>query len=264
MLGQFQELWRFRTFISHSIYTNIRNRFIRSKLGGAWLLLNPLAMVAVYALVLSKVLAAKLASIDHEYAYALYLMAGILGWTLFTETLTRSLSIFIDHANLIKKTAFPRLSLVLILVGEMLINHILLLVAILSIFLLLGFMPGLQIVWIPLLSLVTLLFALGLGMILGILNVFIRDIAQIVAIILQFAFWLTPIVYSEHIIPEQYRYLLNFNPVYPMINGFQKTLVYNTCPDTSSLAWIFLLSLVLLVFAYTLYRKSSADMVDAL
>ena len=96
-------IWRYRYFIFSSIKNDLRSRFIRSKLGGLWMIINPLAQVLIFALILSEVLAAKLPGIDNKYAYALYLMAGILGWSLFSETISRCLNLFIDNGNLMKK-----------------------------------------------------------------------------------------------------------------------------------------------------------------
>ena len=75
-------LWHYRHFIFGSIKNEFATRFARSRLGGAWMILHPLAQVAIYALVLSAVLAAKLPGIDNQYAYAIYLMAGMLAWWL--------------------------------------------------------------------------------------------------------------------------------------------------------------------------------------
>ncbi|MEY4504149.1 MAG: hypothetical protein RL154_442, partial [Pseudomonadota bacterium] len=119
-------IWAYRYFILSSIRTEFRSRFTRSKLGGVWMILNPLAQVAIYALVLSAVLSAKLPGITSQYAYAIYLMAGTLGWSLFAEILGRSLNIFVDNGNLIKKMSFPKIALPMITAGSALANNALL------------------------------------------------------------------------------------------------------------------------------------------
>ncbi len=99
MEGIFLAAWRYRFFIFSSIKTELRARFIRSRLGGLWMILNPLAQVLIFAFVLSAIMSAKLPGIDNKYAYAIYLMAGTLGWSLFTEILNRCLTLFIASTN---------------------------------------------------------------------------------------------------------------------------------------------------------------------
>ncbi|MCO6716820.1 ABC transporter permease, partial [Streptomyces sp. CHB19.2] len=86
-------------------------------------IINPLAQVAIYALILSNVLATKLPGINNSYAYALYLMAGMLGWSLFSEVINRCLTLFVDQGNLLKKMSFPRITLPVIVMGSSLLNY---------------------------------------------------------------------------------------------------------------------------------------------
>ena len=239
-------------------------RFIQNKLGLVWMVANPLAQVAVYALILSSILASKLPGIDSPYAYAIYLMAGMVAWTLFADILSRSVTLFVDNANLLKKLAFPKLTLPLIVTGTAFINSLLLLIATLSVFYMLGYKVGLMIVWIPVLFALIILFALSLGVLLGIFNVFIRDMSQIVPIIIQFWFWLTPVVYVPSIIPERYREYLAYNPMTPLVQGFQNVLVFNRPPDSVALIIVGASSIIIGVMAIALYRKASPEMVDLL
>ncbi|OOE95352.1 ABC transporter permease, partial [Salinivibrio sp. IB643] len=110
-------LWAYRYFILSSIRTEFRSRFARSKVGGLWMVLNPLAMVLVYALILSQIMTAKLPEVATQYAYPIYLLSGVIGWTLFSEILGRCLTIFIDNGNLLKKMSFPKFALPLIVIG---------------------------------------------------------------------------------------------------------------------------------------------------
>jgi lipopolysaccharide transport system permease protein len=258
-------VWAYRYFILSSIKNELFTKFSRSKLGGLWVIINPLSQVAIYALILSNILAAKLPGIESSYAYAFYLMAGLLAWNLFNEIVTQCLNLFISNANLLKKMSFPKITLPVITVGSSLLNNLLLLVAMLSIFLLLGHRFSTNVLWlIPLTALVAT-FALSLGLILGIFNVFLRDIGQVMPIILQIWFWFTPIVYPITIIPTQYHYLLNiFNPLYPIVNAYQQVIVYNRSPDLHSLIFISALSLCLLALSAFIFRRANEEMVDVL
>ncbi|MBI5921835.1 MAG: ABC transporter permease [Betaproteobacteria bacterium] len=256
--------WHYRFFIISSIKTELYSKFIRSRLGGLWLILNPLAQVVIFAFVLSSVLSARLPGINNHYAYAIYLMSGILGWSLFSEIVSRCLTLFIDNGNILKKLVFPKIALPLIVTGSALVNNLLLFAAILAIFGLLGHAPGTALVFLPLLTVLTISLALGLGLVLGVLNVFVRDIGQVVPVVMQFLFWLTPIVYTANTIPGEYRDLLKLNPLLPIITGYQDMLLYDRTPDWSALSLIFLLSLFLLAVSLLLLRKAAPDMVDQL
>ncbi|GGF75139.1 transport permease protein [Terasakiella brassicae] len=228
------------------------------------MVLNPLAQVAIYALILSNVLSAKLPGIESQYAYAIYLMAGLLAWNLFSEIVSRCLTLFISQGALMKKISFPRITMPTIVVGSCLINNLLLFLSMLGVFTLLGHSLSFTLLWLFPLTLNVVMLAVGVGLILGVLNVFIRDIGQVVPIILQMGFWFTPVVYPINIIPEEYRHLLEFNPMYAFTNAYHQILVYQTTPDLLHLVPIIGVSLLLLLLGLFLFRRSSAEMVDVL
>ncbi|HPU54049.1 MAG TPA: ABC transporter permease [Burkholderiaceae bacterium] len=264
MLQMVAAAWRFRQFVLSSVVSEFAGRFARSRLGALWMILNPLVQALTLAFVLSAILAARLPGIESRYGFALYLMAGTLAWSLFQETVNRCLSVFIDNGNLLKKLTFPRICLPLVVAGVALISHLLLALAVLASYLLLGHWPGWSLVWLPVLSLMTLALALGLGLALGVINVFIRDLGQVVPIVLQFGFWLSPIVYLPQMVPPEFRGLLAINPMFPLVDAFQQVLVYGKSPHWGGLVWVAVLTLGLLSFALLLFRRAGADMVDQL
>lgn len=259
-----KRIWEYRFFILSSIKTEFYSRFARSRLGAVWMILHPLAQVAIYALVLSAVLKAKLHGIDSQYAYAIYLMAGMVGWTLFADIVGRSLTVFIDNGNLLKKMAFPKIALPLIVIGSAMVNFILLFLAMFVIFGLLGHVALSAIYWLPILILITLILAIGIGLLLGVLNVFMRDIGQVMSIVLQFWFWLTPVVYMIDAMPEKYYKLLLINPMTGVVLGYHNVLVFNKAPDLSLLIYPFILGLLLLGLSLYVYKKANEDMADVL
>ena len=244
--------WRYRHFILSSIHTEFRARFVRSKLGGVWLIIHPLAQAAIFALVLAEVMAAKLPGMaNSKFAYAIYLLSGMLAWSLFSEIVNRCLTVFIDNGNLLKKMLFPRINLLLLL-------------AVLVVFALLGHVPGEQIAWMPLLILVTMALGLGVGLLLAVFNVFVRDVGQVVPIALQLGFWFTPIVYTPDVVPLRLRSLLHLNPMTAVVESFQNVMLFNRPPEFPGLAWIFAITLLLMIAALALFRRASGEMADVL
>ncbi|MDR3444403.1 MULTISPECIES: ABC transporter permease [unclassified Dyella] len=255
--------WKYRGFVKSSVANDFKARLKRSRLGTAWVVLQPLAQVFIYATILSNVLAAKLQGVNNKYAYAAYLVAGSACWSLFVEIVQRCLTVFIDFTSLLKKIQFPRITLPMIIVGTASVNNLALIVVALLILPILGFYPTWNLLWLPVLMFLTVALATGFGLLLGTLNVFMRDVGQIIPIVLQFWFWLTPIVYPVTIIPETLRKFLVLNPVIPLVVGYQNVLVYGKAPP-AGLGWVTLTACVFLAISALLFRRASAEMVDVL
>ena len=259
----FTAAWSYRGFIRSSIANEVRGRLARSRFGTAWLVLHPLAQVAIFATILSNVLAARLQGVDNQYAYAVYLIAGMLCWNLFVEIVQRCRTVFIDQAPLLRKMNFPRITLPLIVVGSAMVNSLALLVAAFVILPILGFQPELAWLWLPLLLLITAALAAGIGLLLGTLNVFSRDVGQVTAVVLQFWFWVTPIVYPVSIVPEAFRSTLALNPLVPLVGAYQQVIVYGRPPSLDLLTTAGI-AMVLVALALIIFRRASSELVDAL
>ncbi len=264
MFKQLRVLWHYRGFVQSAVINEFKIRYARSRLGLLWLIVQPLSQVVIYAVILSKVLSSKLPGVTTHYGYVLYLMSGMLAWHLFSEIVTRCSTVFIEQANLIKKMNFPRITLPMIVLGSSLVNHLMLMVASLFIFVCLGHFPGLEIVWLPVLIFALAAFSLGIGWILGMMSVFIRDLTQVTPILMQLIFWATPIVYPLEIIPERLQMLLLYNPLYPFIRAYQQLFLQHMAPNAQQLFFCILFPMVLLGFSYFVFRRASPEMADVL
>lgn len=259
-------IWHYRHFILTSVRNDLRTRFARSRLGAIWGILQPLAQSAIYAIVMGRVLGSRLPDTTNKYAYVIYLLAGLAGWTLFAEMITRCLTIFVDNGSLLKKMVFPRICLPLIVSGSSLQNNLFLLATTLAIFLIVGNEPTWAWLWLPVLIVVTLAFGLALGLVLGVLNVFVRDVAQIMTVVMQLWFWLTPIVYPANTLSGHawVWFVLRLNPMYAIASSYQQVFLWGHTPHLKSLAVIFAASLLVLAAGMSLFRRASPDMVDVL
>lgn len=257
-------IWKFRHFIWASILGEFRNRYTRSRLGLLWSILNPLAQTAIFALVLAEVLGARLVGVEDRAAYPIYLLAGTASWNLFNEIVSRCLNIFMEYSGPLKKIAFPRICLPIIVFGSALINHALLLVAIAIVFLFFSHGPGLAWLVIPVGIGLIALFAFGIGVILGTINVFTRDVAHVMTVVMQLWFWLTPIVYPRSVLPDYLHWTLTFNPMASLAAIYQDALLFNKLPDASTLGINLVVALAIVVLAFGLFRRASSEIVDAL
>lgn len=263
-LGMLRGLWGYRGFILGSVKREFQSKYRNSMLGAAWTVLNPLAMIVVYTVIFAQVMRTKMPGTDSAFAYSIYLCAGILTWGLFAEITSRAQGVFLEHANLIKKINFPRICLPLIVVLNALLNFAIIF-GLFSVFLVISNnFPGWPFLAIIPVLIVQVLLAIGLGMILGVLNVFFRDVGQFFGIFIQFWFWLTPVVYPVTILPERIRALLLANPMAAIIAAYQTILVNHQWPQWRSLMLPLLLSILLCMLGMHLFRKRAGEMVDEL
>lgn len=257
-------LWEFRGFILGSVKRELQAKYRNSLLGATWIVLPPLAQIVVYTLIFSQVMRARLPGVESSYAYSIYLCAGVLTWGLFAEIVGRTMNVFIENANLLKKLSFPRISLPVIVIVSAGVNFTIIF-SLFTLFLLIaGDFPGWIFLEIIPLLIVQVLFSIGVGVTLGVLNVFFRDVGQFFGIVLQFWFWMTPIVYPASILPEGLKRFMLLNPMAVLVDGYQKILVTGTSPDWKMVAVVAVLSLALCAVALRLFRVRSGEMVDEL
>lgn len=263
-MNAIRALWAYRGFILGSIKREFQLKYRNSLLGAAWTVINPLAMIVVYTVIFSQVMKAKLPGVDHGFAYSIYLCAGVLTWGLFAEIVGRGQNIFIDNANLLKKINFPRICVPVIAVLNAAVNFTIIFSLFLGFLLVSGFWPGTVVLAALPVLLTQLLLSVGLGITLGVLNVFFRDVGQFFGIFMQFWFWFTPIVYPVSILPESVKPLMALNPLYPLVSAYQGIFVSGQTPDWVSLFYPFLLGLALCAVGMHLFRQNAGEMVDEL
>lgn len=257
-------LWTYRSFILGSVKREFQFKYRNSMLGVAWTVINPLAMIIIYTVIFSKIMHAKLPGVDSTFAYSIYLCAGVLTWGLFAEIVSRAQNTFIEHANLLKKLSFPRICLPVIVVTTALLNFTIVF-GLFSVFLLIsGNFPGqAYLALLPVLA-ILVAFAIGMGISLGVLNVFFRDVGQLFGLVIQFWFWGTPIVYPTSILPESVRSLMSFNPMANLIVACQDILVAGQWPAWQRLLPVTILAVAMCALGMRLFRKHAGEMVDEL
>jgi lipopolysaccharide transport system permease protein len=264
LLSLYRSLYGYRGFILGSVQREFQARYRNSLLGALWPIFNPLSMIIVYTVIFSHIMRARLPGVDDSMAYSVYLCAGLLAWGLFSEITLRSQNMFLENANLLKKISFPRICLPVIVLCNAAINFAIIIGLFLGFLLITGRWPGMALLaLIPLIAL-QMMFCAGLGMVLGVLNVFFRDVGQLFAICLQFWFWLTPIVYPISILPDWVQRLLQLNPLTNLIASYQNLFLYGQWPVWSSLLPVFIAGVVMCLIGLRLFRQRVGEMVDEL
>ena len=224
-------------------------RYKRSALGFLWALLNPLMMMIIYTMVFSTIMQT---AIPH---YSIFLISALLPWTFFSQALSYSVDSIVGNGDLLKKVYVAKSVFPIAAVLSNIINFGFSMIPLIA--LLIVFRFPFHWTWfyfvVPFASLV--LFTLGCSFVFAIANVFFRDMAHILQVILQAWFFLCPVVYSFDIIPSRYRFLFRLNPLLYPLNGFRLAIYYGMLPSPQSVAASLGGGIVALWLGYSLFRR---------
>lgn len=218
------QLPRYRGLIHSLVARELKARYRGSILGFFWSFVNPLMLLLIYNFVFTYLLANRTEGIQ---PYALFMFAGLLPWTWFSSALSESAGVLISGGNLIKKVLFPAEVLPIVSVLANMV-HFFLGLPILAAFLIwYQHVPDLvDLVWFPVVILVQLLFTTGLALLLSALAVHFRDIRDLLANILTFWFFATPIIYSYTQFRE-YKFWFDINPFTHLAISYQELLFFD-------------------------------------
>jgi lipopolysaccharide transport system permease protein len=239
-------------------------RYKGSALGVIWAVLTPVVMIVIFTFIFAGIFNARFGVRSSPWDYAIYLFCGLLPWNMFQETLIVSATTVISHANLVKRVVFPLEALpiaqALAALGNQMFGTLVLLVAILII----RRQVHLTVFWLPVVLLPQLIATLGAAWLIASLGVFLRDIAQGITLFLTAWMYLTPILYPESIVPEQYRWYININPFTPLIRSYRRILIEGSAPDWPGLAYFAAFAVVFFLFGYWWFAKTRKNFADVI
>ncbi|MBN2134763.1 MAG: ABC transporter permease [Acidobacteria bacterium] len=252
-----KDIWANRTLIWAFTKRDLRGRYAGSTVGFLWSVIHPLAMILVYTIVFSEIMKTKLPATAElgQMGYVVYLCAAILPWISMQETLIRSCTVFIEYSALIKKVSFPPVILVAYIVTAGFINMLISFGVFFIIMFLTGVGFGIHILLLPVSLLIYYLFTFAMGLILSSVNVFFRDMQQIVSIFLTVWFWVTPIVYLPKALPENLRFVTEMNPMNYLMNLFRDPIFENQFYHWREAILFTISSLLLLIIGRAIHKK---------
>jgi lipopolysaccharide transport system permease protein len=239
-------------------------RYSGSILGVFWTFIWPLVNIFVYTVIFSRIMGARLQGASTTYSYGIYLIAGILPWTAFANTVSRSATIFADKKGIISKIKISLPSLPLYIVMSESITFLITLFIYMVFLLITGTPIRITLIFLPIIYLVQQIFAFSLGFLITIFHVFIRDLREITGIVLQIWFWFTPIVYVYDILPEFAKKLVAFNPAFLFIKAYQDMFVLNQVPNFLNLMKLSIMAHLFLLAGYVIFKKLERDIRDFL
>jgi ABC-type polysaccharide/polyol phosphate export permease len=257
-----RKLVQHRGLIRTMVIRDLRGRYVGSVMGFFWSVIHPVVLLVSYTLVFSVILKQRLGGQAGTSSFAIYLFCGILPWLVFQETLSRSSNVLIDHSSLITKTLFPSEILPVTILVANLVNHLIGLGIFWLIVLLFLQRVSILVLLVPVYLLALLLFSLGMSWLISSVQVFLRDTAQVLTVVLTFWFWLTPIFFDENRVPGTLAFFMHLNPLAQVVTAYRKCFLSFEIPSMSGLAFLYGVAIVSFVggglfFRYT--KKSFAD-----
>jgi lipopolysaccharide transport system permease protein len=212
------DLWRYRELFSVLAWRDISVRYKQTVIGAAWALIRPFLTMVVFTVIFGKL--AKLPS-EGTAPYALMVFAGMLPWSFFATALSDASNSLIGNANLISKIYFPRLIVPMAAVVVAFIDFLISFAILVGLMVWYAFMPGWQIMLLPLFTAVAFIVSFGVGVWITALNVKYRDFRYVIPFIVQLGLYVSPVGYSSGIIPDEWRLAYSLNPMVGVIDGFR-------------------------------------------
>lgn len=236
------EVWEYRELLYFLAWRDVKVRYKQTVLGVLWIVLQPVVSIVIFSLLFGGLL--KVPSGD--VPYPLFALAALIPWNYFTGSLTRASQSLVQSSNLITKVYFPRLIIPVSGVVAGLVDFAvsMMVLAVLMAYYRTPLTP--TVLMLPFFLFLAMLTALGFGLWLSALNVRYRDVGYLVPFLLQMWMYLTPVVYSASLVPEQYRFILALNPMTSVVEGFRWSLLGSTMSIAQATPVVFVISLVML------------------
>ncbi len=247
-MNTFKEIYEYRTMISSLIQRDLRGRYKGSALGFAWTFLNPLLQLVVYTVVFSAIMRAGIED------YYLFLFVALIPWLFFSSSVSGGANCIMAQKEMVKKIYFPREVLPISYVTCQLVNMLLTFIVVFAVLFISG--KGISLyacLFLPIVILAEYLLAISITMIASAVTVYLRDMEHILAIVTMAWQFLTPVMYSIDMVPEELRPIFNLNPMTPIIVAYRDIFYYKQAPELETLLHGFLFSVVLLVIGWLIF-----------
>lgn len=249
MIKVFQNIYDYRELLKTNIKKEIRGKYKKSFLGVVWSFLNPLLQLAVYAIVFPIILK------NTQPNYVIFVCSALIPWTFFTTVVTQATGVIIANGNIIKKVYFPREILPISIVTSAAVNFLISTIIILAFVLFSGMGITWYVLFYPIILIVQYMLSLGIAFIISSVTVYLRDLEHLIGIAMMMLFYVTPIVYSMKTIPANYAFIMKLNPMAHIIEAYRSIFYYQSMPDFKNLGILFLMTIVLCVVGYLIFKK---------
>ena len=258
-LLSFKDIWAYRELLFFLTWRDVKVRYKQTALGAAWAILQPLFMMIIFTIFFGRLAGVGSSGIP----YPVFALAGLVPWTFFSNAITASGNSLVGSANLITKVYFPRL---IVPTAAMLAGFVDFVLAFILLVLLMVYyqiVPTIQLLFLPVLVLLTALFSLGVGTWFSALNVKYRDVRFALPFLIQLWLFVSSVILPSTAIPLKWRWLLTLNPMSGIIEGYRSALfgLPFDWPALGIASALTILTLVFAIYAFARVERSFADII---
>lgn len=223
VLNNLKSIYSTKGILYELAKNDFKSKYANSYLGFIWGFVHPLLIICVYWFVFQ--VGFRSGNLNDGTPFILWLSTGLIPWFFFSEAINSATNSLIEYSYLVKKVVFKVSTLSIIKISTAFVIHLFFILLLIMIFLFYGYYP--EIIWIQLIYYLfcSLVLVIGLGWFFSSIVPFFRDTIQLVAVILQLGFWLTPIIWDLNIIPDKLEFIFRINPMYYIIQGFRDTFI---------------------------------------
>jgi len=252
------ELWAYRELLVFLAWRDIKVRYKQTALGAAWAVIQPFFTMVVFSVFFGNL--AKMPS--DGVPYPLFAYSALVPWTFFANGLAQSADSLVGSANLLRKVYFPRLAIPIAAVLGGVIDFVIAFVVLIGMMAFYGVVPTANIVWLPLLLVLALVTALGVGLWLSALNVEFRDVRYVVPFLIQVWLFATPIAYPSSLLDQPWRTVYGLNPMAGVVEGFRWALIGKGAAPGAMVGVSALVALALLLSGAFYFRRMESTFAD--
>lgn len=253
-----RELYAHHELLYFLTWRDVKVRYKQTLLGVLWALLQPLCMMAIFALFFGRLVGVP----SDGVPYPLFAFAGLLPWTFFSTAITSGGNSVVNSANLITKVYFPRLLVPTAAVAASLVDFGISFLALIALMIYYSVTISSRLVMLPVLFLLVIAIALGFAILMAALNVKYRDIRFVLPFIIQLWFFASPIIYPSSLLPARWQWVFSLNPMTGIIEGFRASLFGVTEFNWPAIAFSTVFAIALLACATATFKRMEKSFAD--
>jgi lipopolysaccharide transport system permease protein len=255
-----RELWAARELIYFLGWRDVKVRYKQTAFGAAWAVIQPLALMGVFALVMSHFL--KVSS--QGFPYPIFAYTALLPWTLFSQSLAQSSQSLTSNAQLISKVYFPRIALPIAATAPFILDFLVGSVLLIAMMAAYGVSPSIGLALVPLFALLAVVTALGTGFLLSALNARYRDVQAAIPLLVQLWLFASPIAYPSTLVPAGWRTVYALNPMVTVVDGFRWALLSAPAPTPGMVVASVAVACVLAVVGLIYFQSTEREFADVI
>jgi lipopolysaccharide transport system permease protein len=263
-MGCILGLYRHRAIIWSFVKRDLLARYRGSTVGLFWSVVHPLIMLGLYTFVFSTIMKIRVGVSEGTEQFALYLFCGLLPWNAFAEGLNRSTGVILENANLIKRAVFPSEILPIYPVISGIVNELIGFTILLTALLVTGHPMTPVMLLLPAIFVLQFVLTTGLAWIIAGTTVFVRDLGQMLGVVLTLGIFLTPIFYPPSVVPQGMRIFLAVNPLYAMVEAYRSVILRGELPAWGGVALLASIGIVAFLAGYRLFTRMQPAFADVL